>query len=598
MQETPSIPGVSIRRRLAVGGMAEIFLADEQLADGSTRKVVVKRLLPGAGAEEQRLFRREAVALAALSRQASPHIVGLYRAGDDHLLLEWVDGVSLQALLDHRRRRGRPLPLGAAMAIADGLAGALEALAAATDEDGRPLGLVHRDVHPGNVLLGRDGAVKLADLGVVAMTSGQPTLAGLKGTLLWMAPEQLKSGETSAASDLYSAGLVAYEAFTGQPSRPLGSLGLAELLAARSALPPPPRGLRPELPEALEAALMAALAIEPHARPAVSAWRSALLAAAAPHAPSRTELARLVAEVDARPLAVAPRTQVARAEPMAASESAPAAEPGPAAARRSRWPAIAILVAAGAIGAAIAWVAGAPTHEPEPGPLVATAALATTAPALAPLHSPGDVDDARAVDAEGPRVDVGVGAVSGGDVAAAHAAADGEAADREEADEGSARSEVQEASAPARDPEPEVALEDDRRPNRSPGDVVASGDVGRLLKVTAPGGPVHVRGGGVRGLAPWTSPPIVRGDPITLHLTGGANPMVAVVRARLKGERLVVSIGAPAGQVHRVACGGAATRETPVLDLRVPVGAAGGLPCRLEASDGRTMSFVLSDVDR
>ncbi len=202
MQETPPIPGVSIRRRLAVGGMGELFLADETLADGSTRPCVVKRLLPGAGPEEQRLFGREAMALDALTRLATPHVVKLYRSGPDWLLLEWVAGVDLAALLEHRRRRGRPLPLGAALAIAVGLGRALEALAQAHDAEGRPLGLVHRDVHPGNLLLGVDGAVKLADLGVVAITSA-PTLAGLKGTLVWMAPEQLAKGVTSAASDLY-----------------------------------------------------------------------------------------------------------------------------------------------------------------------------------------------------------------------------------------------------------------------------------------------------------------------------------------------------------------------------------------------------------
>ena len=92
MQETPPIPGVSIRRRLAVGGMAELFLADETLADGSARPCVVKRLLPGAGAEAERLFAREALALAALASLDSPHIVRLYRSGPGWLLLEWVDG--------------------------------------------------------------------------------------------------------------------------------------------------------------------------------------------------------------------------------------------------------------------------------------------------------------------------------------------------------------------------------------------------------------------------------------------------------------------------------------------------------------------------
>ncbi|MCA9517009.1 MAG: protein kinase, partial [Myxococcales bacterium] len=167
--------------------MGELFLADEALPDGSSRAVVVKRLLLTADATHASLFAREGDALAALD---SPHIVRLYRRGPGWLLLEHVDGLDLGSLLERRARRGRPLPIPAAMAVVTGLARALDALHTATGPDQRPLGLVHRDVSPGNVLLGRDGAVKLTDLGVVrTAATDAATVAGVKGTLAYMAPE-------------------------------------------------------------------------------------------------------------------------------------------------------------------------------------------------------------------------------------------------------------------------------------------------------------------------------------------------------------------------------------------------------------------------
>ncbi|PKN53971.1 MAG: protein kinase, partial [Deltaproteobacteria bacterium HGW-Deltaproteobacteria-14] len=178
-----------MRRRLAIGGMGELFLVDRTTGDGVTSTAVLKRLLPGADPAHQALFLREGDALAQL---ASPRIVRLLDRGPGWLLLEHVDGVDLATLLAQRARRGRPLPLPAAMAALTGLAAALADLHEAAGPDGAPLGLVHRDVNPANVLLTMGGAVKLIDLGVVrtALTDAA-TVAGVKGTLAYMAPEQL-----------------------------------------------------------------------------------------------------------------------------------------------------------------------------------------------------------------------------------------------------------------------------------------------------------------------------------------------------------------------------------------------------------------------
>ncbi len=113
------------------------------------------------------------------------------------------------------------------------------------------------------------------------------------------------------------------------------------------------------------------------------------------------------------------------------------------------------------------------------------------------------------------------------------------------------------------------------------------------VRVLASDGPVHVRGGGQRGLAPWSSTPLPDGESLALHVTGGTSPLVAVVRVRNRKGGLTASIGAPPGEVHKVDCAGRAPGETPIFGVAV---GAGGVACRLEASDGRTMSFVLLDV--
>jgi|GEM_PF-1028456 len=576
MQETPPIPGVSIRRRLAVGGMGELFLADETLAEGSTRACVVKRLLPGSGPEEQRLFLREALALRALTRLATPHVVKLYRSGPDWLLLEWVAGVDLAALLEHRRRRGRPLPLGVALAIAVGLARALEALGRAVDDAGRPLGLVHRDVHPGNLLLGNDGCVKLADLGVVALTSA-PTTAGLKGTLLWMAPEQLGRGTTSPASDLYSAGLIAYEAFTGHVARPPGTLGLAELLAARSTLPIAPQVLRPELGGAIEAVLLAPLAVDPSARPTASQWLAQLLEASEPLAPDVVSLARLVAELEARPVvAPAQRTLVARAEVAMAPapdrflQATPEVNAAPTARPAKVRLAALVTLSLGAVVAVVSLATTPGSSELGPPAMLPPAVIevsAATNDAIQPDALARTVSDVVAVrDTESITV-LDLAPVIALDTAPVIAL----------------------DTVPSQDAE----LPTDARIRQRDAVGAAPATSRHRVRVAAPDGPVHVRGGGMAGLAPWLSPPLPEGESLALHVTGGVRPLVAVVRVRMRKSGLTASIGAPPGEVHKVACAGRAGAETPVFGIEID---PGGVACRLEASDGRTMSFVLLDV--
>ncbi len=533
--------------------MGELFLGDETLADGSQRPCVVKRLLPGAGLEERRLFEREALALGAL--RGHPHIVELYRAGPDWLLLEWVDGVDLATLIEHRQRRGRPLPPGAAMAVSLGLLRALSALVGATDATGQPLGLVHRDVHPGNVLLGRDGRVKLADFGVVGLTAAAATTQGVKGTLAWMAPEQLRSGLATPASDVYAAALVMYTCFTGKATLPPTS-GLGELLAARATLPAPPSSARAELTW-LDAILMPALAVDPAARPPADTLRAQLEATNTTSDPS--ELGALVAPLSATP--PRQRTLVANAD------SPPAAR-----ARRPLWPLLVGVIGAlglGAIALALGTSEGAEIAIGQPVSGQQDAEIAIGQP----------VSGLR--DAE---IAIGQPVSALGDAEIAIGQPDSALGDAEIAI-GQPDSALGDAEIAIGQPETVRG-----RPETAIGQPSSIPELRRRLRVLAADGPVHVRGDSSRGLAPWSSPPIAVGSAITLTLTGGAQPLRATVRVQSGKAGLVASIGAE--EVLRVTCGGRVA-QTPLIGLGL---GEAGVRCRLEADDGRSMAFVLLDV--
>lgn len=257
---------LTIVRRLAVGGTAEIVLA--RRADG--QPVVVKRLLPNAGEEMAQRLHREGELLTQIR---SPYVVRLVAAGDHALLLEYVEGIDAGALSSRLMKRGEALPLGAAIAVASALGQGLAAVHAA--------GAVHADVSPGNVLLGRDGAVKLTDLGV-ARRLGEGGRSAPEGTLAYQPPEQLALGSIEPSADLYAAALIVYELATGVPARPAGQLGLAELMAARGQRPAPPSEVRPGLPKQLDDLLLAVLDPDPARRPPLSFWLDGLSAISPP----------------------------------------------------------------------------------------------------------------------------------------------------------------------------------------------------------------------------------------------------------------------------------------------------------------------------
>lgn len=239
---------------LASGGMAAVHLGRALGAQGFARVVVIKRILPAFAHRSDfvRMFVNEA-RLAARVRH--PNVVATLDAveHDDELLLvmEFVDGVSLATL--QANTVGRiPIAIGAAI-----VAGALRGLHAAheaRDETGRPLTIVHRDVSPQNVLVGRDGLPRVLDFGVAKAASEASSLTAhgeFKGKLTYAAPEQVLFQDVSPQTDVFAAGLVLWEIATGE--RRYGTLShaaIAKRLTDESV--PLPSAVDPRLPRALD----------------------------------------------------------------------------------------------------------------------------------------------------------------------------------------------------------------------------------------------------------------------------------------------------------------------------------------------------------
>ncbi|MEM9072528.1 MAG: serine/threonine-protein kinase [Myxococcota bacterium] len=204
--------------RLALGGMAEILLArhrDQKVG----RPVVLKKILAHFSEEREFLdmFQDEARIGLLLKH---PNIVRFHDAGavdgQHYIEMEWVDGQPLGRLI-RRARDHDGVPMELAVAIAARVADALDYAHALREENGRPMGLIHRDVSPHNVIVGFDGEVKLLDFGIAkADTQHHRTQAGVvKGKFSYMAPEQCAGHEIDHRIDVFALGIVLYESLTG-----------------------------------------------------------------------------------------------------------------------------------------------------------------------------------------------------------------------------------------------------------------------------------------------------------------------------------------------------------------------------------------------
>jgi serine/threonine protein kinase len=247
---------------IGAGGMGRVWVALDTAAP-SLRLVAIKTTLAGAALSRDfwAMLSDEA---SLASRINHPNVCATYELGEEagthFLVMEWSDGASLRDVLDAAPNK-RIAPELAAF-VAAGVAAGLHAAHELTDDEGHPLGVVHRDVSPQNVLVSMRGHVRLADFGV-AKARGQQHKATetgeVKGKLSYMAPEQVTSKAIDRRADVFALGCVLYEACLGV--RPFhGADALATMYKILEAPLSPPRSLDPSFPEALEAVLLKALA--------------------------------------------------------------------------------------------------------------------------------------------------------------------------------------------------------------------------------------------------------------------------------------------------------------------------------------------------
>ncbi|MDP1915161.1 MAG: serine/threonine-protein kinase [Myxococcales bacterium] len=300
--------------RIGAGGMAEVFTATYSPEGGFERKVAVKRVLPSHAQDEQflALFRREAELGAALAHPNLVQVLDFGRHLDSWFLaMEFVDGVTLSALLRAYGQRGESVPLPACLFVISEVAEGLSYLHEKPSPDGRSVGLVHRDVNPPNVLLSRAGEVKISDFGVARwQASGGLTATGaVRGKLAYMAPEQLDGTNPLPAWDVFAFGVTAYELLTG---RRLFS-GDSDVAVMRALLEQPisaPSTLRPDVSPEVDALVLSLLERDPTKRLAsakqVSLQLRQLTGADAPYPHGQRALVDAIATVGPVSLAQAP----------------------------------------------------------------------------------------------------------------------------------------------------------------------------------------------------------------------------------------------------------------------------------------------------
>jgi serine/threonine-protein kinase len=208
--------------RLGVGGMAEVFVAEREGPYGFVKRVALKRILPGLAADRRfaEMFCDEARVSAALNH---PNIVQVLDFGECDgelfMAMEFVEGVTVAKLLRMAASAKRPIPMAIALYVVHEVLRGLDYAHEARDEEGRPLRLVHRDVSPGNMLLGFSGEVKLSDFGIArSEVVARRTHPGeLKGKMGYMSPEQVGGLEIDRRSDLFTAGIVLAELLLLRP---------------------------------------------------------------------------------------------------------------------------------------------------------------------------------------------------------------------------------------------------------------------------------------------------------------------------------------------------------------------------------------------
>lgn len=241
--------------------MAEVYLARLHVEGVFHKDVVIKRLFRHLAEHESplRMFHSEARLLASLSHPSIPQVYDLgYTDGHWFLAMEHVEGITLRELLQKGLSAGIPMPLSVALTIVIQAADALHHAHERTDTTGRPMRIVHRDVTPDNIMVTREGVVKVLDFGVAQSSAREESNAGvLKGTFAYMAPEQVRGRQLDKRADVFALGVVFYELTTG--TRLFRGTDVQVMTSVVEQDVPAPSSHWPEYPPELEAIVLAAL---------------------------------------------------------------------------------------------------------------------------------------------------------------------------------------------------------------------------------------------------------------------------------------------------------------------------------------------------
>ena len=265
-------PGYFLGERFAAGGMGAVHFGMKQGALGFQRIVAIKRMHPHL-VENPEFVMRFKHEIRMVSRLSHPNIVDtldvIEAQGELCLVMEYVAGETLHALLKDASRSGKFVPIPAVIAIVSQALHGLHAAHEASDDRGNRLGLVHRDVSPQNIMLDKDGIVKILDFGVAKATEGHSfTGAGeVLGKAAYMSPEQMLAKPLDFRSDIFATGVVLWEALTGERLfRAPNGCEVASLVQLLNSRPRAPSELRQGVTPELDAIVLRALERDPAQR--------------------------------------------------------------------------------------------------------------------------------------------------------------------------------------------------------------------------------------------------------------------------------------------------------------------------------------------
>jgi serine/threonine protein kinase len=246
-----------ITERVASGGMAEVFKGIAESMQGFRKNIAIKRVLPALTQNKKfvAMFLDEARLSLSLQHANIVQVFDIGHADDTYfIVMEYVDGVDLKALLEWRRYLGKRLPTAVSLNIANEICKGLSYAHEMVNPDtGRPLGIVHRDVSPPNVLISKQGEVKVVDFGLAKSRSQIETTdpGVVKGKMSYLSPEAARGEEVDSRADIFSVGILLYEMLTGKRLF-YGETDYQTVELVRNARIPPIKAQNPEVEQELE----------------------------------------------------------------------------------------------------------------------------------------------------------------------------------------------------------------------------------------------------------------------------------------------------------------------------------------------------------